>query len=263
MLSLSQKYKPVVSTPFGRVGYREIAPCKALQPYIRCFWSERYAEPKILVIPDTCMDIIFGCGWEAHFCTMDDRSFYSEQDGAELFGIRFYAWTAGLFSRRNFSESSGGAFPAEEWFDGIETLNCAIQCAETFDERVFNAEKWLLKRLDALKADNNLFNAVDFILDNRGAVEISELCAYTAVSPRRLERLFARSMGVSPKTFSGLARYQLLWREMAAGAGFNAADAVEKYGYSDQAHMLNDFRRRHLMNPKQALDYANKYAKKF
>lgn len=257
MLSLTKKYKPLLSTPFGREGYREIAPCDALKPFVRCFWTERQASHSILVIPDTCMDIIFKTGG-VFFCALDERSFYSEQSGGELFGVRFHAWTAQLFSRRDFSTSGGRAFRAECFFDDVTAFDCAVQRALSFEERVFAAESWLLKRLDGLKIDNDLLNAVDFVIDSRGALEISELCAYTAVSPRRLERLFARTMGVSPKTFSSLVRYQLLWREMTTRVDFDPLDAVEKFGYADQSHLINDFRRRHLMNPGQAIEYAKK-----
>lgn len=258
MLSLAQKFTPVLSTPFGRAGYRELAPCDALKPYIRCFWTENRAADNILVIPDTCMDIIFklGEGGGSFFCALDERSFYSRNSGAELFGIRFYAWTASLFSRRDFSESGGKAYCTAEFFDEAPELEAAVSCAKTFEERAMAAERLLLARLENIRASNDLLNAADFIINNRGALEISELCAHTAVSARKLERLFARTMGISPKAFSGLVRYQLLWREMALSRGFNVLDAVEKYGYFDQAHLLNDFRKRHLMNPKEALNYA-------
>lgn len=47
--------------------YIEIEPCEALKPYICCFWGTvkpytSLALPEVrqeLVIPDTCMDIIF------------------------------------------------------------------------------------------------------------------------------------------------------------------------------------------------------------
>lgn len=257
MYSLAQKYKPLLSTPFGRGSYRETAPCDALKPFVRCFWTERQATERILVIPDTCMDIIFGTGGEAFFCVLDERSFYSERSGGEMFGVRFHAWTAHLFSRRDFSTSGGRAFRAEHFFDDVTALEREIQRALSFEERVLAAESWLLKRLGGFNVDNDLLNAVDFIIDSRGALEISELCAYTACSPRRLERLFSRTMGVSPKTLSSLVRYQLLWRDMAIGR-FDPLDAVEKFGYADQSHLINDFRRRHLMNPGQAIEYAKK-----
>ena len=260
MKSLAQKYRPILSTPFGRAGYREIAPCEALKPYIRCFWTERHTARDVLVIPDTCMDIIFKFGEngeaDGFFCALDERSYYSENKGAELFGIRFYAWTAQLFSRRDLSGSGGRAFPAEEYFDGASELKKETEGCTDFEKRASASEKWLIKNLEKIRVNNDLLNAVDIMIDNRGALEISELCAYTAVSPRQLERLFARTMGASPKAFSGLVRYQLLWREMVTSGAFNVLDAVEKYGYSDQAHLLNDFRKRHLMYPKQACEYA-------
>lgn len=257
MQSLAQKYKPVLSTPFGREGYREIAPCGALKPYIRCFWTENRLQPGVLIIPDTCMDIIIRIGGGTFFCALDESSYYSTSIGSELFGVRFYAWTAALFSRRDLSGSSSGTFPVGEFFDDTEELNAAVQQAKTFEERAITAERWLMRQLDNIRADSDLLNAVDFIIDGCGAREISDLRMHTAVSARRLERLFAKNMGVSPKTFSSLVRYQLLWQEMTRSPGFNVLDAVEKYGYSDQSHLLKDFRRRHLMNPNRALDYAN------
>lgn len=259
MLSLCQKFTPILSAPFGRAGYRELAPCEALKPFVRCFWTENPVAENVLVIPDTCLDIIFKLGEGgagSFFCALDERSFYSRNSGEELFGIRFYAWTANLFSRRDFSESGGKAFHTAEFFDEAPTLEAAISRANTLEERAAAAERVLLSRLENIRVNNDLLNAVDFIIDNRGSLEIPELCAHTAVSPRKLERLFARTMGISPKAFSGLVRYQLLWREMALQSNFDVLDAVEKYGYFDQAHLLNDFKKRHLMNPKDALNYA-------
>ena len=40
MLSLTKMYRPITAQPFDRSdGYREISPCEALKPYIRCFWT--------------------------------------------------------------------------------------------------------------------------------------------------------------------------------------------------------------------------------
>ncbi len=259
MLSLTKKYTPVLSTPFGREGYREIVPCGALKPFVRCFWTEKQVARNILVIPDTCMDIIFKTAPNGlvgdFFCALAEHSFYSENIGMELFGIRFYAWTAQLFSRRDFSESGGKAFSTGEYFDGAAELRSAVTNARTFEERAAVSESWLIKSLDNIRVNSDLLNAIDFIIDSQGSVKISEICGYTATSARQLERFFKQSMGISPKCFSDLIRYQLLWQELTRGR-MNVLDAVEKYGYSDQPHLLNDFKKRHLMNPKQALDYA-------
>lgn len=256
MISLTQKYTPILSTPFGREGYRETAPCTALAPFIRCFWADDHTSAReILVIPDTCMDIILKIGKGGFFCGMDEGAFYSVDRGTEMFGIRFYAWTARLFSKRDFSETGGGRFELGEFFDGTEELVCAAERANSFKERAAAAEKWLLERLCGIRPDNDLLNAADLIIAKHGVVKIPDLSMHTAMSSRTLERLFLRNMGVSPKTFSSLVRYQMLWQDMLR-PDFNVTDAVEKFGYSDQPHLLNDFRRRHLMNPRQAVEYA-------
>lgn len=257
MDSLIKKFQPVLSTPFGHEGYREIVPCDALKPFISCFWEQSRINTSILVIPDARMDIIFDLGENGgdFFCALDESSYYSN-GGSELFGVRFYAWTAGLLSRRDFTR--GEQNQSDRYFKGMEELRLAVRGAQTFEERVSVVENCLIKRIDGIRADNNLLNAVDFIVDNRGTANISELCMHTAVSARTLERLFNGNIGASPKTFSSLVRYQMLWRDMIRGE-IDMLDAVEKYGYSDQSHLLNDFKRRHLMNPKQALDYAKNF----
>ena len=256
MISLTQKYTPILSTPFGREGYRETAPCAALAPFVRCFWADDHTSAReILVIPDTCMDIILKIGKGGFFCGMDEASFYTVDRGTEMFGIRFYAWAAQLFSKRDFSETGGGRFELEELFDGAEKLICVTERTNSFKERAAAAEKWLLERLGGICPDNDLLNAADFIIAKHGAVRISDLSIHTAMSARTLERLFLKNMGVTPKAFSSLVRYQMLWQDMQR-PGFNVMDAVEKFGYSDQPHLLNDFRRRHLMNPRQAVEYA-------
>jgi len=256
MISLTQKYTPILSTPFGREGYREMAPCAALAPFVRCFWADDHTSAReILVIPDTCMDIILKIGKGGFFCGIDENSFYSADSGAEMFGIRFYAWTARLFSRRDFSKTGGRRFELGEFFDGAEELVSLTERANSFTERAAAAEKWLLERLCDIRPDNDLLNAADLIIAKHGAVNIGDLYMHTAVSARTLERLFLRNMGVSPKAFSSLVRYQMLWQDMLR-PDFNVTDAVEKFGYSDQPHLLNDFRRRHLMNPRQAVEYA-------
>lgn len=256
MLSLVKRFQPVLSTPFGRENYREIVPCDVLKPYIRCFWEQCENDTEILVIPDACMDIIFDLRENGgdFFCSLDESSFYSR--GSELFGVRFYAWTAGLLLRRDFAYEERNQ--SDGYFKGMDELRVAVRSARNFEERVSAVEDCLLKRIDGISSDNNLLNSVDFIVENRGSADIAELCLHTAVSPRTLERLFNRNIGISPKTFSSLTRYQMLWRDMVRG-GFDVFDAVEKYGYTDQSHLLNDFKKRHSMNPQQALEYAKKF----
>lgn len=279
MLSLSKMYRPITSEPFSDL---EFDPCPALKPYVRCFWGTpdpsegtignsggisggvSGSSAEKLIIPDTCMDIIFyhypaeSCT-DSFFCAVDDRSYRTGDDPelVSMFGIRFYAWTASLFAEDTLKGSKNRRFPAEAFFSKIKKeLEPVIAAEQTVSGRKTAAERVLLKHLRTPNADSSLLNAVYCMLDSGGSAKIDDICGYTCISGRTLERLFGDVMGVSPKTFSSLVRYQLVWQDMLRGA--NVLDTVEKYGYSDQAHLLNDFKKRHLMYPKEAVKLAKK-----
>jgi methylphosphotriester-DNA--protein-cysteine methyltransferase len=78
------------------------------------------------------------------------------------------------------------------------------------------------------------------------------------ISQKQLERLFSHHIGISPKSFSSLIRYQLLWQEIVLSGHFNVQDAVDKFGYCDQAHLLNDFKKHHLIGIREAAEFAAK-----
>lgn len=274
MKNLSDIYRPITATPFeNSSSYCEIAACEALRPYIRCFWGSKV--PQIaeittdkmgIVIPDTCMDIIFNANYTQNqcgsfFCTVDEHSYSSgslpDNDVTSTFGIRFYAWSAILFSKESFAGRKNMHFSTDEFFKGLNDELCPMLFDVTrLEEKAAIAEKLLLKRLNKNLINSDLMNAIFCMLNSNGRAKISDICSYTAVSAKKLERLFNYNLGVSPKCFSSLLRYQLLWQDIVFSGDFNVLDAVDKFGYCDQAHLLNDFKKHHLMSPTQAINHA-------
>ncbi len=269
MKRLTEMYHPITSTPFMCSSeYREILPCQSLKPYVRCFW-EASTDSNItqrLVIPDTCIDIIFNINnlenkCSGFVCGIDEYAHNSNTaDGSSTkFGIRFYAWTAILFSERNFIGTKNSAFCADEFYSYIrKQLEPILSQNISLDKKVKLAESILLKNINENRINNNLMNALYFMMTSPKRTNIAELCSYTALSERSLERLFSSNIGISPKSFSSLIRYQMLWQEIIYNQNFNILDAVLKYGYYDQSHLLNDFKSRHLLTPSEALSMAKK-----
>ena len=275
MRTLSRLYRPITGTPFqADEAYQEVAPCTALQPYIRCFWGSEqplHAQPREagLVIPDTCMDIIFDTDYannriSSSFCALDEHAYRTPASSASgglaaTFAIRFYAWTAALFAEDKLNGSANGHFPVDAFFRSVERMLAPVLFEETtLMGKVLAAEKALLAILRPEKADPAVLNAIHHILRTEGRVRVSEVSAGLALSNRQLERRFDAAMGLSPKALAGLMRYQLLWQNMALSSRFDPLDAVARFGYADQAHLLGDFRKRHLMSPRAALDFARK-----
>ncbi|MBQ8556597.1 MAG: AraC family transcriptional regulator [Clostridia bacterium] len=277
MRALNRLYHPITATPFAQDdAYTELVPCEALRPYIRCFWGTTHpmtatADPDAmgLVIPDTCMDVIFSVNYTAnrlggHFCTLDEHSFCTQgkegsRDLYATFAIRFYAWTAYLFVEEELRGSKNKRYPIDAFFRRLQRdLAPLLFDLPSLEAKARAAEDILLHRLGQRTVHSDLLNAVHYVLSTSGRGTIREACAFTAMSPRRMERLFDAHMGLSPKSFASLIRYQLLWQDMMHSPHFSILDAVDKFGYTDQAHLLHDFKRRHLMSPREAILLARK-----
>jgi transcriptional regulator GlxA family with amidase domain len=77
---------------------------------------------------------------------------------------------------------------------------------------------------------------------DRTVRRLDDLAARAGVTPRALQRLFARHAGVSPTWV--LRRYRLLEAAESVRAGEPVvwSDVATELGYADQAHLVRDFR---------------------
>lgn len=275
-MKLHKIYHPITATPFKYTkDYMEIEPCDALKPYIRCFWGSRevvmrkenHTAAKSVVTPDTCMDIIFSVDFtnnriDSNFCGIDDRTFITCNDDKEkktsfLFAIRFYAWGAALFAEESMKNTKNSFFDVGCHFTKIKAeLEQQLFDITDIYQLIPIAEKILLKHFHEKYKNQIIFQAVLKILENKGNLLITDLKQEVLVSSRQLERLFLEYIGISPKGLASIVRYQYLWNELLYNKNFNIADAVYRYGYSDQAHLCHDFKKYHSMSMVDAKKHA-------
>ncbi len=271
MFLLSSVYKPITAeSSVYRKAYFEAEPCEELKPYIRCFWGtpkphKKVGESKntgVLVIPDTCMDIIFNVNYtqntiDSGFCAIHERAFLSPEipqtDAVSTFAIRFYPWGAALFSDEALNGSKNRYVDLEMYFNSIKRqLEPFLFETDSISERIKIAERILIEHKNQKRQNDYVMNALYQMISSRGTIKIADICSCTSVSNKHLERLFNEYIGISPKGLQSLIRYQLLWKDILKSKNFNALDAVDKYGYFDQAHLINDFKKHHLMTPEKA-----------
>ena len=266
-------YYPLTAHPFDRSAqYTEIAPCQALAPYIRCFWGTLYPLPDVrekqlsIVTPDTCMDVIFTADYTANtlscsFCGINDHTFPSHIAGSghliSTFAIRFYPWAAALFATDALSGTENQFLPAEAWFAPVtRALAPHLFDFHTLSELSVLAENALLAAMHTPGDVCLLHSAMHRMIRTKGALPIASLARNEQISPRRLERIFHRYVGMTPKKIATLIRYQQVLRDAVLYPDFDIQDAVLKYGYTDQSHLLHEFCRFHTMTPREARAYA-------
>ena len=275
-MELHKIYNPITATPFRYTeDYMELAPCDALKPYIRCFWGskkavipkENPADPSGIITPDTCMDIIFTADFtdnkiKSCFCGIDDRTFTTynnknPQKSSFCFAIRFYAWGVSMFTRESMINTKNAFIDADCHFPEIKKeLEKRLFDVAEISQLIPIAEKILLDHFVERNKNPIVFQAMSNILENKGNLPMTELRQEVLVSSRQLERLFLEYIGIPPKSLASLVRYQYLWNDLLYNKAFNIADAVYRYGYSDQAHLCHDFKKYHSMSMSEARSYA-------
>lgn len=269
-------YLPLTATPFKyNSRYKEVLPANMeLAEYIRCFWGS--TKPYIqkgkesvagIIIPDTCVDIIYYIDHTENsvtggFCGISDMSFVEDVSAkpghlVSMFAIRFYAWGVYAFSEDSLKGSLNEYCGIESRFQKLDRiLRPQLLDYSLMQERIRIAEKFFLGQMLYLRQNDIINRAVREIVSCKGTLSVSGLTEECFVSSRQLERLFHEYIGITPKKLCNLVRYQCLWNEILRNPGFQILDAVERYGYTDQSHLMREFKRYHTMDIGKAKMYA-------
>lgn len=269
------QYRPLTSMPFhSDETYQEVPPGLALRPFVRCFWGSRSSftpdrarlYQSRLVVPDGCSDLILTVEETTgevgiRLVGLDTKPYYSNvrfSDRRSIFAVRFYFWALPYLGIRDQTQLLEAGQGEDGSFPGLSRFLTERGFAQaSFEKRMKLVENYLLSR-GALEADADLMNACEVLIKARGAVQIRDAAASCGISTRKMERLFDRCLGATPKFLADLVRYQALWRDLLEHPGGSILDEVYALGFYDQAHLHRNFRRFHGMSVEEGLSLAAK-----
>lgn len=87
-----------------------------------------------------------------------------------------------------------------------------------------------------------LQSALELLYNTQGRIRISTLAAECFLSLRQFERRFKQCIGVSPKVFARLLRFEALLGSLIQGPAISFTDVSSRLGYHDQAHVIHEFK---------------------
>jgi AraC-like DNA-binding protein len=121
-------------------------------------------------------------------------------------------------------------------------------------------EQWLLSQLDRnSKIDiNRISFACNQVINKKGNILIGELNKMCCMSKSSMEQYFRDHVGISPKVYSRIIRFNEAKKVLKDAADKNWIEIVENYGYYDQAHFIHEFKHFFGYSPSQVhLSYQN------
>jgi len=129
---------------------------------------------------------------------------------------------------------------------GLAASTLSMQLAEIHEAgRIDILESALVGRMEDRRGSHS---AVDVprlatsVVRRRGWVTVQRLAGESGVSRQHLARLFRESIGISPKLYCRLARFQSGLIYAGCGREVDWSQAALDLGYSDQSHMIAEFR---------------------
>jgi AraC-like DNA-binding protein len=89
----------------------------------------------------------------------------------------------------------------------------------------------------------SILNIVSDICEHTGILKIDALASRHFTTVRHLERQFNQQIGVSPKEFINLTRFNNAFVKFQSNNKQTLSDIAWESGYYDHAHLTNDFKR--------------------
>ena len=139
---------------------------------------------------------------------------------------------------------------------GAQSARLTSDLVELEEEaRVDRLEAALLKRLRSARSprlSSDIVGLARWVRREPTKITVRQLADAAGVSRQHLTRIFRQIVGVSPKRYCRLARFQAGLIYAGAGVGVNWAEVAAELGYADQSHMIAEFRELSSLTP-QAL----------
>jgi AraC-like DNA-binding protein len=123
----------------------------------------------------------------------------------------------------------------------VDELRCRLGEAGSFAERVRVADQYLLARAPHC-LQSGVIAAARELRQHRGRPRISGLAETAGLSLRQFERRFVSEVGMSPKLYARVARFEAALEIRMRAPGLRWIDIAHDLGYHDQMHMVHDFR---------------------
>jgi AraC-like DNA-binding protein len=247
------------------ISRRPIAP---LATFVDTLWaSERGALPhaRELNLPTGCADIVIPL--------LDGQAITRFTDAHDLEGTRFQGGVIQGAQDRAYQRATGGASAVvgahfkpggaaaffggalpelrnrtvllgDVWGVSAQVLREELQATRGPHARLLRLEAYLIARLQhAAPADAMVLAALHTLARQPAAAAIEPLQRASGCGPTQFIARFERAVGLTPKRYARVLRFHALIERLAREAPGDWAQRAVEAGYSDQSHLIHEFKR--------------------
>lgn len=265
--------------------FQTIAPPDILKPFIKYFWVLK--SNAVEATPKTFGAIVDGC--PGVIMLQSDQDSFCDEDQKKLPNIFLYGQTVRpvRFSAAGNTDVLGVCFQphALKSVFGLDAQELTSACLDLnllshkkqgkLSDQLLNTpaagdkiellSAYFIERIkhNTRKQDDVIRHAVHQIMQSGGAISLKEIQVSLKISERSLERKFQQTIGVSPKLFSRICRFQESLNQMRQSNYDKLSDLAYENNYADQSHFIKVFKEFTGFSPLDFKKKANEVVENF
>ena len=233
----------------GRSWHARLAPPGELLPFVAHFWIVRWdyrGGPPFLqeTLPHPSVHVVLQKGASRILGVVRGRFSRLLEGEGRVFGIKFRPGGFYPFAGWPVSRITNKALAVGDVFGGRRgALEAAVLAHAEDGPMADEAAAYLSARLPARDPVAEEVGAlVDRIAADRTITKVEDLVDRLGWSPRKLQRLFSRYVGVGPKWVIQRYRLHEAVESIKEGQVVDWTRLALDLGYFDQAHFIRDFK---------------------
>jgi AraC-like DNA-binding protein len=246
--------------------YKEFPPPPELSGFVQAFWLMADNGPELeykvyRLLPYCCPRLVFH--YQNHFQTypvtgnsriipiavLNGHTYHYQEyvvkGKFQFIGAYLYPFVPRLL----FDVSAGDYFSRVLELGSLveepvhRLLQDRVLSANNSTERIAGMVSFLKESLTkVIHQTDPLHGLIMEIITRKGNISVTELTRLSGLSMRQLDRKFNNLVGIPPKLFSRIVRFQSSLALNLAGASKNLTSLALDAGYYDQAHFIHEFR---------------------
>lgn len=251
--------------------YQEFLPIKSLQNYIRYFWvledfTNDLTNKLFKIIPDGLPALIFqeqlnfffdkkGQALPQLFIYGQSTNFteHNVTGNFRIFGVYLQPTALKTIFNIDAFEFNHQNIPLESVISDLtlEQLTHAI----SIEEKIKIISNFILKQIQKVKTNDKKAEYISMLLQN--GKSLKEVQLEMNFSERTLERLTKQYVGISPKVFSRIIRFQSGLNSLRETDLKKLIELAYENEYFDQSHYIREFKEFTGTTPKNFILHAN------
>jgi AraC-like DNA-binding protein len=265
--------------------YRKIGPPDHLKNYVRYFWTLDISGPNpppraFRIIADGCPGLFFdhsknSANYKNDVKLLPAIILYGQATRHGQLNINGQPRLIGACFYPNALKTIFG-FDADELTDTCTDLDLLARKQGVYLLENLLEEKSAGNKIEIISnylsaqlqknnppKDNAAHSAVARIIESNGTLSLSELQKDLGLSERSLERKFKQTVGIPPKLFSRIWRFQVSLEQLRKNETIRLSDLAYENEYADQSHFIRAFREFAGFSPNQFKKQSNEIGENF